>query len=148
MAYLTSNVFQYSTGPHGRCLTFWYHISGADAGFLTINVIDLETTETYSIWRVGGKDQGKQWNYGSLAFYSDNPYAIQIVGLNGGLPGSVALDDIIFQDSRFCQVFPFGAIAGPGLPKPILTTTPNPSANYTSDYDCSFEEGVGLLYVF
>lgn len=139
VAYLTSSVFQYSTGPYGRCLTFWYYISGYDAGFLTFRVKDLKTGSTYDLWHLGGTSQGDHWNYGTFGFYSENPYLIQIIGFNGGLPGSVAIDDLIFQDSKYCEVFPFTAIVGPGLPKPIVTTTPNPISD-GSDYDCTFEE--------
>jgi len=55
----------------------------------------------------------------------------------------IALDDVIFQESKYCSVFPSTAMAGSGLPlpsKPILTTTANPITPIASVYDCNFEK--------
>ena len=83
-----------------------------------------------------------QWNYGSIGFFLDtSAYIFQIFGISGGSVGSIALDDIIFQDSKYCSIFPPYAIAGPGLPLPssFITTTKKPAINQTSDFDCDFE---------
>jgi hypothetical protein len=54
----------------------------------------------------------------------------------------IALDDVIFQESKFCSVYPSTAMAGSGLPLPSkpITTTANPITPIPSVYDCNFEK--------
>lgn len=91
------------------------------------------------IWNDGGRVIGNEWHYGSFGFYTDSPYLIQITGTNGGSVGSIAIDDIIFQEAEYCAVFPFNANTGGYLPAPdpVIPVMP---ANETSEYDCDFEK--------
>lgn len=135
-------MFQYSTGPKGRCLSFWFYITGLDAGFLSFQVVDKVSDSYTIVWNKGGESLGDQWNFGSFGFYVENPYFIRIIGFSGGAPGSVALDDLMFQDSTFCATIPDTAGKGSGLPVPVTTTVKPPNANQTSEYDCDFESGL------
>lgn len=126
----------------GRCFTFWYFITGNNAGTLSIYVQDINTNTSIIIWQDGGSDLGNQWNYGTFGFYYDKPYSIRIVAENGASTGVIAIDDLVFQESKYCAVIPAYAQAGTGLPIPSkpITTTKNPITSLPSVYDCSFEK--------
>ena len=140
-AYLSSEIFSSSTSPKGRCLTFWYYITGSNAGSLSFYVQDITNNNSYIIWKNGGADLGIEWNYGSFGFYFNNPYTIRIVSESSTSARIIALDDLIFQESKYCAVYPSSAMAGTGLPLPVnpTTTTKNPITSFPSVYDCNFE---------
>jgi hypothetical protein len=141
-AYLESQIFPYSTSPRGRCLTFWYYMTGTNAGTLSFYVVGANNSDNIIVWSTGGADLGEQWNYGAFGFYYDKPYKINIVGKNMGSNGVIAIDDILFQESKYCGVNPPSAMAGTGLPLPStpLQTTKNPITPLPSVYDCNFEK--------
>ena len=58
---------QYSgTGTNGSCLTFWYHLYGADIGKLNVySKKGLQDTLTSPNWNLIG-EQGDRWEMGQL----------------------------------------------------------------------------------
>lgn len=142
-ALLSSESFM-NTSPKGRCLTFWYYISGQDAGFIEFSVKDLVTNNVFVLWKDGGFDFGNSWNYGQFGFYLDSTHEVTVKATRGGSAGSVAVDDIIFKESRYCSVFPDEAATGEELPLPATstaTTTKNPVTKPPGAFDCDFEAG-------
>jgi len=142
LAFLTSEVFQYSTAPKGRCFTFWFYMKGVDMGSLSVQIIDKTNRKYSTVWRINGKDLGDKWNYGSIGFYVENPYFIRFVGFSGGAPGSIAIDDLMFVDASYCSLTPSDASGDVSLPVPMTTTVKPPTTNITSDFDCNFENGL------
>ncbi|CAF0741650.1 unnamed protein product, partial [Brachionus calyciflorus] len=142
VAFMTSQIFSTPTSYRGRCLTFWYYISGTNPGSILIYVKNLRSNTNTLIWKDGNEDKGQQWNYGQFGFFSDSEYTIIIEGISGSQQSSVSIDDIFFKDSQFCSVSPTSAAVGPGLPIPSTTTTTTKSPTSTpapSIYDCNFE---------
>ena len=160
---LSSELFPYGTSPKGkintiyffililqlhfilhylgRCMTFWYYLAGVSPGYLTILVKDLITNNTYMTWRLGGSNFGDQWNYGTFGFYISSQYKIWIEGSRGASRSFMAVDDIIFKESFYCNVQPAAASLGDVLTTPqVFTTIPTVPAT-PSVYDCNFENG-------
>ncbi|RNA14511.1 MAM and LDL-receptor class A domain-containing 2-like, partial [Brachionus plicatilis] len=135
-AVLTSQVFDRPTSMRGRCLTFWFYVSGVSTGTIETNIRTL-------VWKEGGYDNpSTDWNYGSFGFYIQNEYAIEIEGTSGSRQSSIGLDDLIIKDSQICSVSPASADPGTGLPIPTSTTTTTKVPLTTpipSVYDCTFE---------
>lgn len=103
---------------------------------------NLQTNATTLLWKEGGNDAGRRWNYGAFGFYVDYEYSILLEGISGGTQTIVAVDDIIIKESQYCTVTPLSAVTGPGLPIPsiIPTTTKAPTSTpKPSIYDCTFE---------
>ncbi len=142
VAFLSSEVFQYSTAPKGRCFTFWYYMKGVDMGSLSVQIVDKTSQKYSTVWRLSGKDLGDGWNYGSIGFYVENEYFIRFIGVSGGAPGSIAIDDLMFLDASYCSLSPSEAYADASLPVPVTTTVRPPTANLTSEFDCDFEKGL------
>ena len=140
MSYLNSETFIIPTSAKGRCLTFWYFVSGqVSAGFLIVSLQNLKTNEVVNLWKDGGFDHGDQWIYGSLGFYMEDPYMIIFNAVRGGSPGIVGLDDISFKESHFCSVSPSNASTGNFLPLPPVRTTTKSPVTIKGDLDCDFE---------
>jgi hypothetical protein len=106
---------------------------------LEVSIKNLKTNETTQMWKDGGADYGKEWNYGAFGFYFADPYIVVVSAVSGGSPGSIGVDDIIFKESQYCSVQPPQADAGGSLPLPELTTKTPTSTPTPSIYDCSFE---------
>ena len=124
----------------GRCLTFWYFISGqVTAGFLIVSLKNIKTNQVFVLWKYGGVNLGDQWNYGSFGFYMEDPYIIVFTAQRGGSPGIVGLDDIIFKESQFCSINPMNASTGTSFPLPMASTSTKKPVVITSDLDCDFE---------
>ena len=125
----------------GRCFTFWYSISGKDAGYLTFYIKDISSKTSIAIWKSGGFDMANNWTFGSFGFYYDKPYSVSIEGTSGGASSSIALDDVFFRESHYCAVTPDSANFGPGFPLPgkPAPTTKSP-AILPSIHDCDFEK--------
>lgn len=141
---LASEVFP-PTSPRGRCLTFWFYMTGVSPGSLEFSLFDWSTNVSTPIWREGSTDYGRDWNYGSIGFYFDKPYSIVLKGYSSNLQSFVALDDIIFKEAEFCSVNPI--LAHPDLPgfplptRPPTTTKVPTSTDKPPLYDCDFENG-------
>ena len=136
---MKSQAFENPTSPKGRCLTFWYYITGNKAGYLEWSIKNLKTNETIKIWKYGGSDYGREWNYGSFGFYIEDPYISIVTAVSGGSRGSIGIDDIIYKESQYCSVQPHEANVGNSLPLPLLTTKTPTSTSTPSKYDCNFE---------
>ncbi|CAF0741635.1 unnamed protein product, partial [Brachionus calyciflorus] len=143
LAVLSSPVFVQPTSIRGRCVTFWFYISGVSTGSISFYIKNLQTKARTLVWKNGAYDNASlEWNYGSFGFYNENEYSVEIEGLSGSSQSSIGLDDIIFKDSQFCSVTPSSANPGPGLPIPSSTTTSTKFPITTpipSVYDCDFE---------
>ena len=141
---LSSEVFDRPTSIRGRCLTFWYYVSGVNTGTIQFYVKNLRTNIRTLVWKEGGYDNpSTDWNYGSFGFYVQNEYVIEIEGTSGSRQSSIGLDDLIIKDSQFCSVTPPSADPGTGLPIPTNTSTTTlipPTTSIPSVYDCTFEK--------
>ena len=63
------------TSTKGRCLTFWYHMNGADIGNLTVYLNNSNTRTLTPLWRLSGS-QGNQWYNGKLPIKSTTKYYV------------------------------------------------------------------------
>ena len=120
-------------------MTFWFYMAGASPGYLTIVVKDLTTSDTFMVWRLGGKNYGDQWNYATFGFYISSAYKIWIEGSRGSSRSFIAVDDIIFKESFYCSVIPDSASVGEVLVIPPVFTTRPTSPPVSSVFDCNFE---------
>lgn len=140
VARLQSETFEQTT-RRGKCFTFWFYISGVDAGFIEIVVKDMTNNNLYSLWRLGGTNMATQgWQFGQLGFYLDSPHTVIVQATRGGSAGSVAIDDIYFKESQYCSFTPMDSFTGTNLPVPLATTTRRPTQPTPSALDCDFEE--------
>ncbi|XP_077978886.1 MAM and LDL-receptor class A domain-containing protein 1-like [Glandiceps talaboti] len=107
-----------------RCLEFWYSMYGKNMGTLRIDVIpagDANSLDT--IWTLSG-NQGDQWNYGRVPFFSSKEYQLVFVGILGtGSASDMAIDDIVISDGS-CVGSPAEATVHPPTVAP-----PTPSGN-------------------
>lgn len=72
-ARLESEEFQ-PTGASGRCLKFWYHMSGNTIG--SLNVWMSSNGSTGMIWSLS-RDQKNQWYFGQAPVTSKNVYQVR-----------------------------------------------------------------------
>lgn len=115
------------------------------AGSLEFSLLDLKTNLTTPIWKSGSSNYGRNWNFGSVGFYTSHSYVIVLQGYSSNLNSFLAIDDIIFKESEFCSVDPVNAKPDfPGFPlptKPPTTTKVPTSTDKPPLYDCDFETG-------
>ncbi|EDO47787.1 predicted protein [Nematostella vectensis] len=83
----------------GKCLNFYYHMSGSHIGSLNIYVksgLDLGT----KVWNMTG-DQGNMWRHGRATVSSPaNAYSIVFEGIRGqSYLGDIAIDDVWMEDT-------------------------------------------------
>ena len=118
-------------------------MTGEQTGSLSFMVESLEADKTVMVWKLGGRDMGNKWNFGSFGFYSKTPYEIVIKGIRGNADSILALDDLIFRESTFCSVHPSEAqtnftLTPPDQPlQPFKPTKPDAAKKA---YDCDFEQ--------
>lgn len=97
-AVLSSPCFDIS-GLSSPYLTFWYHMNGADAGTLAVDV-NRDGSVIQNVWSVSG-DRGAYWKQGwiSLAPYSgETNLRFQFRAVRGaGQLGDIALDDVVVR---------------------------------------------------
>lgn len=142
-AELISEIFL-NTAPKGRCFTFWYYLTGGDAGFIEISVRDTVTNNVFVLWKDGAVDLGNKWYFGQFGYYLDSPHRINIKAIRGGSTGSVALDDLMFREAKYCSVIPDEAVTGVSLPvqnatSALSTTRGSVTTRPPSAFDCDFE---------
>ncbi|XP_022096405.1 MAM and LDL-receptor class A domain-containing protein 1-like [Acanthaster planci] len=109
-AYLESEVFPKSPLT-GSCMSFWYHMYGSDIGEMLIfsrgrgNNSRLEE----SLWYLQ-KEQSvnsTDWKFGQVGLYFNYDYQITFEGVVGtSFLGDIAIDDISFSHTGFCQFQP------------------------------------------
>lgn len=81
-----------------RCLTFYYHMWGADIGLL--NVLTKNDLGTFSVpaWS-RGYNYGDQWQVGQVELNNARVYQIAFEGIVGAsFLGDIALDDVLVED--------------------------------------------------
>eukprot|EP00795_Rhopilema_esculentum_P012712 gene12712-3431_t len=131
-----------------RCLTFWYHMYGADIGKLNViyKVPTGANTETL-IWNLTGQQQTSEteaWRYASVPVASNTDHTIVFEGIVGSsYMGDIAIDDIQITTQR-CTIQPPNANPnGPATPGPS-TAFPNtiPTTIPTGPFNCNFETGL------
>ena len=124
-------------------MTFWFYLSGASSGVLSIIVKDLKTNETHKTWEYSGLTSlSDQWIYATFGFYIANPYKIWIQASRSSTNGFVAVDDIFFRESFFCNVLPPSASVGESsLTTLNQYTSKEPFTGIPSEFDCDFESG-------
>ena len=127
----------------GRCLTFWYHMFGAQIG--TLNVLWKSGPGNASeilIWSLTSQ-QGNQWLFAKVPV----PRKLRVrhyfvfEGIRGsGYRGDIAIDDIQFKTGA-CAIEPAKANPNQG------STTASPTTAFTlpptipaSQYNCDFEK--------
>ncbi|KAK0068562.1 MAM and LDL-receptor class A domain-containing protein 2, partial [Biomphalaria pfeifferi] len=109
------------------CLNFWYNMNGPTVGTLNIWVKQSSDNSLRPIWSLSG-NQGQSWMIGqALIPRQTGSYQVMFEGVRGSnWNGDIALDDITFDNTSSCGVFPTGArtsltaITIP--PTPISTT--------------------------
>ena len=121
----------------GRCVTFWYYITGEQPGALIFYIRDKVNKEAI-VWRLQTSKSDNSWQFGSFGFYMEESYRIEIQATRGSSPGSIGVDDIWIKDSQYCSTLPPDAQDGQGLPTPATTTASTTTARPTV-YDCDFE---------
>lgn len=65
---------QYPSAPSGKCLNFWYHMSGSNIGTLNVYIKDGLTIGT-KVWNETG-DQGKFWLHARAPIKINNKYQV------------------------------------------------------------------------
>ena len=111
------------------CLTFWYHMWGADMG--TLNVTMKKGSQSYNIWAISG-NQGNQWRKFSKTIDLSGSSTFQIVftgvvshsnGDYAEVLGDIAIDDVSVDRSTSCS-----SINTPSTPR---MTTPKTTSSTT-----------------
>ena len=72
-AHLVSQTF---TPTQSRCVTFWYHMNGANIG--TLNVVVKVPSGNYTAWTLSG-DHGDKWIYAQAPVTSNLDYQVSPV---------------------------------------------------------------------
>ena len=63
-------------GQNFVCLSFWYHMYGADMGILTVLRRDLTSGIADPLWELSG-DQKNQWYQGRAPLLGVTPYQVR-----------------------------------------------------------------------
>lgn len=84
----------------GKCMSFYYHMHGADMG--TLNIYMLRGRFRYRLWTRSG-EQGSKWVKGIVSLRSSAPFSIDFEGIIGkGFRSDIAIDDIKVNNG-LCQ---------------------------------------------
>ncbi|KAK7473655.1 hypothetical protein BaRGS_00035133, partial [Batillaria attramentaria] len=128
-ALLVSQTF---TPTQSRCVTFWYHMNGAQIG--TLNVLVQAGSSNYTIWSLSG-DHGDQWTFAQAPVSSNLDFKVVFQGIRGNGPyGDIALDDIGFTNSR-CASKGGSSVSG----TPATFTTPPTTTITQGQFSCNFD---------
>ncbi|XP_038052723.1 MAM and LDL-receptor class A domain-containing protein 1-like [Patiria miniata] len=108
------------------CMTFWYHMYGADIGelFVLKTVSSLETV----VWFLSGQQSSNStdWKYGQIGVTDTIPFQMMFEGVVGkSFAGDIAIDDVLFLPG-LCNAFP---------------STADP-AQYGFNASCDFEASI------
>ncbi|XP_037797166.1 MAM and LDL-receptor class A domain-containing protein 2-like [Penaeus monodon] len=132
-----------ASGPHERCLIFWYHMYGAKGTSLSAHTYWEEFGQVTTLWGLKPSEArwDSGWQYAAAPF--SNYVPIQLVFeavLGSGFMGDVAIDDVLVA-SGGCALQPAEATSGVNYTTPVLPTLVPPST-VSPDlmYDCSFDE--------
>nr|XP_027236461.1 MAM and LDL-receptor class A domain-containing protein 1-like [Penaeus vannamei] len=132
-----------ASGPHERCLIFWYHMYGAKGTSLSAHTYWEEFGQVTTLWGLRPTEArwDSGWQYAAAPF--SNYVPIQLVFeavLGSGFMGDVAIDDVLVA-SGGCALQPAEAKSGVNYTTPVLPTL-EPPATSSPDmmYDCSFDE--------
>ena len=66
-------VSQTFTPTQSRCVTFWYHMNGANIG--TLSVLVRVSSNNYTVWTLSG-DHGDKWIYAQAPVISNLDYQV------------------------------------------------------------------------
>ena len=66
---------QYPAAPNGKCLNFWYHMSGSHIGTLNVYIKDGLTIGT-KVWNETG-DQGNFWLHARAPIKINNKFWVR-----------------------------------------------------------------------
>ncbi|XP_047128245.1 MAM and LDL-receptor class A domain-containing protein 1 isoform X1 [Hydra vulgaris] len=144
VAILESEQFNPISGS--RCLTFWYHMYGADIGSLQVvyKVFSGSQSEQL-VWNLTGQQQLSdvdQWKFARVPISADTNHVIMFKGIAGdGWLGDIALDDIQFT-SLACVLQPPEANPN-GKPTQVPPTTlpqTRPPTLAPTALSCDFEK--------
>ncbi|XP_075888236.1 enteropeptidase [Nelusetta ayraudi] len=106
------------------CLSFWYHMYGADVHLLKVQLRQTSSSNTTTVFQKEG-DYGDNWNYGQVPLHLTEETTVVFEALKkGGLRNDIALDDIQLT-SEPC---------GPAPPDP--TKVPPPTTTPPIPPDC------------
>ncbi|BFZ04222.1 hypothetical protein BsWGS_07261 [Bradybaena similaris] len=128
----------------GRCMTFWYFMSGNVQSTLNIAVNTPGLSQTIFVWQLTNlsPQSSAMWHIAKAPIpVNSNDYYVIIQGLygsnNSNPTGGIGVDDVSFSDSN-CALFPPSAIPKVGLPTPPGPSTLAPQGTF----DCTFENGM------
>jgi len=68
---------QYPAAPNGKCLNFWYHMSGSHIGTMNVYIKDGLTIGT-KVWNETG-DQGNFWLHARAPIKINNKFRVRFV---------------------------------------------------------------------
>ncbi|XP_066502418.1 enteropeptidase [Hoplias malabaricus] len=115
-----------AAGPGEVCLSFWYHMYGADV--FRLMVMTERGSLSSVIFQKDG-NYGDNWNYGQITVNTTDEQRIVFEARkNGGLRNDVALDDIVMK-SGACGEHPYPEptpVPPPTTPPPIATDCGGP----------------------
>lgn len=84
-----------------QCLTFWYHMRGADIG--SLKVYQKQNISIQRIWTKDGP-QGSQWIKADVDLFKYDHYQIVFEGVikdsNARSRGDIAIDDVYVSDGK------------------------------------------------
>ncbi|XP_069046931.1 MAM and LDL-receptor class A domain-containing protein 1 [Lepisosteus oculatus] len=84
-----------SSGLHGYCLTFWYHMFGATVGTLRMYLQKSLHQPKTLIWQRKGT-VGDEWRKAQIHVVLQDVHEIMLEATVGGPAGDIAIDDISF----------------------------------------------------
>ncbi|XP_071520575.1 LOW QUALITY PROTEIN: MAM and LDL-receptor class A domain-containing protein 1-like [Panulirus ornatus] len=129
-----------------RCLTFWYHIYGAEGTKLSVLMYGSDHGVISVLWKLAqlttSWDPG--WLYAMAPFSSSLSHQVVIEAVLGsGFLGDVAVDDVVVA-SGGCAIHPPEANDGVNYTTPVRPTPEPTTTGPPGIYDCSFDEDLCL----
>ncbi|KAL8608892.1 hypothetical protein ACOMHN_065230 [Nucella lapillus] len=126
----------------GTCFHFYFINYGRAFSTLSVNLQQQSSTNMTTLWKLNSVNQASSgFNEGQISFNSTATYHLILDVLTLGGRGHVALDDFTFKPGM-CAAKPNTANAQTGRPTGTPVTTPSPSNNASSAWDCTFEQGL------
>ncbi|XP_035827622.1 MAM and LDL-receptor class A domain-containing protein 1-like [Aplysia californica] len=138
-AWLISETFQ-PTSPSGRCMSFWYFMTGNVQSTLNIRIRIPDINKDEYVWQIKDTNQASNWQQARLPIpVISHDYTVVFEGVYGAKTtnpiGGIGFDDVSFTDSS-CAILPANAApsAQPSQRPTQVTGTPTGAIN------CDFEK--------
>ncbi|XP_042228845.1 MAM and LDL-receptor class A domain-containing protein 1-like [Homarus americanus] len=125
-----------------RCLTFWYHLYGAEGTKLSALMYDPNSGSLTTLWKLSPStpiwDPG--WQYAAAPFSASYIHQVIMESVMGtGFMGDVAVDDIVVAADG-CIIQPSEANNGVNYTTPVIPTSEPATSVPPGLYDCYFDE--------